>query len=383
VSLLVVSEAAGAVVFVGGPAAYLLAAVRSGARHERAVLKEHARAARAHFAAVEAAEDDPGFSPDAIEQTVAEVVALAEAQWRAGGSRVPDDRPDADLVRAWARSCQSWLGGGLEAVGKPSVDLVGVVNRDDEDEDRVVARVRVRIHCQDPRLGALGVRYVHLDERWTFGRSGSRWFLLSVNGDPLAGPVLAAPLIPTPASDTERLHQESLAELADAQKVGDDVALSDLVSAGEPPAFALLDLSVVDSRFLPALIAAELARILEAWEAAVSGSETPLEELTSVHARTALLRPCGGTRLIVRDVVLKSWGPTRLDLSRHPPAIEVTLDVEAVRYVVRDGGGSVVGNETDRRRMALVWTLELTASTRAPWRLATTNTPAEAIPGWP
>ena len=224
---------------------------------------------------------------------------------------------------------------------------------------------------------------MHLDERWTFGHSGSRWFLLSVNGDPLAGPVLTAPLIPTPSSDTERLRQESLAELADAQKVGDDVTLSDLVSADEPPAFGLLDLSVVDTRFLPALIAAELARIIEAWEAAVSGSEAPLEELTSVHARTVLLRPSAGTRLIVRDVVLKSWEPTRLDLSRQPPAIAVTLDVEAIRYVVRDGGGSVAGNETDRRRMTLAWTLELTASARAPWRLAASNSPAEAIPGWP
>jgi hypothetical protein len=207
--------------------------------------------------------------------------------------------------------------------------------------------------------------------------------LLSIGGDPLAGPLLTASLIPTPSSDTERLREESLAELASAQKVGDDVALSELVSPDEPPAFALLDLSVVDSRFGTPLIAAELAHLLEAWEGAVTGSEGPFEELASDDARAALLRPSGGTRLIVRDAVLKSWEATRLDLSRDPPAIELTLDVEAVRYVVRDNGSHVAGNRTDARGMALTWVLELTLSTRAPWRLATSNNPAEAIAGWP
>jgi hypothetical protein len=227
------------------------------------------------------------------------------------------------------------------------------------------------------------VHHAHADERWTFGRRGTAWFLLSVGGDPLGGPLLTAPLIPTTSSDTERLREESLAELASAQKVGDDVVLSDLVSSDELPAFALLDLSVVDSRFGPPLIAAELAHLLEAWQGAVIGSEAPLEELASAEARAALLRPSHGTRLVVRDAVLKSWEATRLDLSRDPPAVEVTLDVEAVRYVVRDDGSAVAGNHNDARHMALTWVLELTDSARAPWRLATSSNPAKAIPGWP
>jgi hypothetical protein len=383
VSAVLVGEVAVGVVLFGGVGACWVATLRSAARHERAILKEHAHATRAHFAAVEAAEDDPSFSPEAIERSVAEVVALADGAWRAGTFEALDGRPDAGLVRAWARSWQSRLGTGLEAVGQPSIDLLSVVNRDDEEEDRVVARVRQRIHCTHPGVGTLGVHHAHADERWTFGRSGSRWALLSVGGDPLAGPLLTAPLIPTPSSDTERLREESLAELASAQKLGRDVDLSQLVGADEPPAFALLDLSVVDSRFEPPLIAAELAHLLEAWEGAVVGSEAPFEELASAQARTALLRPGPDARLFVRDAVLKSWEATRLDLSRDPPAIEVTLDVEAVRYVVGNNGRRVAGNATDARPMALTWVLELTNSTRAPWRLATSNTPAEAIPGWP
>lgn len=376
----VAEEVAVGAVFVGGYGAYWMVAIRRAARHERGVLKEHARASRAHYAAVEAAEDNPTFSPDAIERSVTHVVTLAEDIWRGESIETLQGRPDADLISAWARSCESFLGDGLEAVGKPSVDLLSVINRNDQEEDRVVMRVRIRTYARHPRIGVHEAHHAHLDERWTFGRSGSNWVLLSVDGDPLAGPVLTAPLIPTPSSDTGRLREESLAELANAQKPGDDVVLADLVSADAPPAFALLDLSLVDGRFLPALIGAELAHLVEVWEEAVTGSEGPLEELASADARRALLRPGRSARLVVRDAALKSWEPTRLSLSRQPPAIDVRLEVEAVRFVLR--GSNVAGNESHPRQMTLTWVLELTDSARAPWRLVTSNVPAEAIPEW-
>lgn len=293
-----IEEIAAGAVLLGAATAYWLGPFRRGLHHERAVLREHAHAIRAHYAAVEAAEDNPSYSPDAIEQFVNEVVALANGLWRKGTIQSVDGRPDARLARAWAQSCQAQLGDGLKAVGKPSIDLLNVINRNDEEEDRVVVRVRLRIYCKHPSLGTLPgglfAHHTHLDERWILGRTGSRLVLLSWGGDPLAEPVLTAPLIPTPSSDTERLREESLAELANAQKVGDDVALGGLVSADETPALALLDLSNVDGRFLPALIAAELAHLLEVWEAAVTGSEAPFEELASVGSRAALLRPGPG-----------------------------------------------------------------------------------------
>jgi hypothetical protein len=380
--LSVAVEIAGGGVLFGGVGYCWFGFIRGAARHERAVLKEHARATRAHFAAVEAGEDDPLFSPDVIEQSVRLVVALADGVWRSGVFADSGDRPDEALVRAWARSWQ-WLGDGIEVDGQPSIDLLSVINRNDEEEDRVVVRVRLRIHCKHPKVGALGPHHARVDERWTFGRSGSRWIMLSASGDPLAEPVLTTPLIPNPPSDTERLREESLAELAIGQKVGDDVALNDLVNPDDPPPLALLDLSIVDSRFGPELIAAQLAHLIEAWEGAVNGSEGPLEELASDQARDALLRPGRGTRLIVRDAVLKSWEATDLDVSSHPQTIEVTLEVQAVRYVVRDTGAPLAGNQRDAHQMALTWILELIDSTLNPWRLIESSNPAEGIPGWP
>ena len=157
-----------------------------------------------HYATVEAAEDNPNFAPKAIERFVTEIVVLADALWRKGECGALDGNPDERLVRAWAYSRESRLGRGLKVVRKPSINLLRVVNRADEEEDRVVVRVYLHVHCRHPRLGFIATRYVHLDERWTLGRRGSRWVVLSIDGDPLAGPVLTAPLIPNPSFDTER-----------------------------------------------------------------------------------------------------------------------------------------------------------------------------------
>lgn len=56
-------EAAGGAALFSGVAYCWISVVGGAARRERARLKAHDRAHRAHYAAVEAAEDDPSFSP--------------------------------------------------------------------------------------------------------------------------------------------------------------------------------------------------------------------------------------------------------------------------------------------------------------------------------
>ena len=361
--------------------AYWLAGVAKEAHRERAARKERVRARHAHLAAVEAAEDDdPAFAPEAVHESIMQMVALADRVWRGRSATGLGDRPDGDLIKAWSRARMSWLGTPLRVRGNPSVDLLRIVNRPGEGEDRVVARVRVRVHCGRSRLDVFARRNVHLDERWTLGRRGGHWVLLSADGDPLAGPVLTAPLIPTPAYDTERLREESLAELAAAQRVPTTIPPDELVGADQPPALALLDLSVVDGRFLPELIAAQLAHLVEAWEDAITGSQE-LQELASTEAFTTLLRPSPGKRLVLRDARLKSWQPTHLGLSDQPPTITVRIEIEAIRYVVSDDGLHHAGNDTDPRPMVLTWLIELIGSDKAPWRLATSTNPAETVPG--
>src|SRR5580658_8892561 len=113
-------EVAAGVVVLSVAAAGWISVLRGAARHERAVLKEHAHAIRARYAAIEASEDNPSYSPEAIEHSVIEVVTLANDLWRKGTTPSVAGRPDARLVRAWAKSCELRLGTGLEAVGKPA-----------------------------------------------------------------------------------------------------------------------------------------------------------------------------------------------------------------------------------------------------------------------
>ncbi len=135
---------------VGGIAASWLAVVLKQAQHERAELKARARAGRAKGAALEAAEEDPLFSPHEIKACVDAVLALAEALWRSSDLSGFEGRSDTHLITVWARAREAWLGGALDIDGQPSVDLLQVVNRGSESEDRVTARVRVHVHCAHP-----------------------------------------------------------------------------------------------------------------------------------------------------------------------------------------------------------------------------------------
>src|SRR3954469_9097145 len=101
----------------GGIAAYWFAFIGSAAGRERASRREQARARRAYLAAVEAAEDDPSFSPEAVVRSILQVLPLAGQVWRAANATPLDNRPDRDLVRSWARARQDWLGGALRLRG--------------------------------------------------------------------------------------------------------------------------------------------------------------------------------------------------------------------------------------------------------------------------
>jgi hypothetical protein len=378
----VAAEVAGAVILIGGLGAYWFVAIRGAASHERAVHKERRRATRTHYAAIEAAEDDADFAPEVIGAAVAEIVGFATEIWNAdaSGGSPPPIRSDGEVVRTWARAWELRLGGRLWVHGDPSVDIVRLVNRHDEAEDRAILRVRMHIRCDHPRAGQ---RHAHSDERWTLGHAEGCWVLLAVTADPLADSILSTTLVVDPAADTERLSEESLAELSMATPTPAGVALSDLVAPDEDPSLALSELSVVDPRFTPDLLDAALHHLVEVWETAVAGSEKPLAERANTEVCDALLRPGANANLVVRDLVLGSWAVTRLHLDRTPPAVDVELHVTAVRYVMRFESAMRAGSNTERHEIRLEWTLELGDSIEVPWRLVATNSPAADIPGWP
>jgi len=390
-----VSELAGVVVAAAVLAALAVTWVASAvgaARRARAELVGHGRARQAELAAAEAADEDPVFAPDRIRETVAALLGIGESVWlgtRAGGL---SERRDGRLIAAWARSRAAALGRGLRLDGDPSIELLQVINRSGQSEDRVTVRVRCWVHCQQPAslpndslVASLGTPHrFKLDERWTLGRIDGTWGLLSVDGDPLAGPVLSAPLIPAGWADEQRLREQALAELAQGDAPSPSAQLREIVSATDPPSVVLGDLSLIDGRFSPALLASTLEHLIGAWEQATISSDAPLHGLATHEVIDALLRPVEGTgpaRLILRDTQLKAWEPTRLDFHTEPPRIAIAVTIRCVRFLVSaDTGEPIRGNPRDPQELKPVWTLELTESPTSTWKLVASTNIAAQIP---
>jgi hypothetical protein len=244
-------------------------------------------------------------------------------------------------------------------------------------------RVRGRVH-QHHASTPLGPHTVRFDERWTLGRHGEGWDLLEFDADPLASELLRAQVIPAEWADEERLGERSLAELAhDDDHPG--FRVSELADDGAPPYRQLLDLSVVDGRFLPLFVQSMLHHLIDAWEQATIANGEALSMRVSPEAYDQLLHPRGGNvpaRLVLRDATLRSWRPTGVEVRPDPARIVVFLRVSAVRYLINTADGShLAGSAEYQHEIRLHWTLELTESAEIPWRLIISTNPAADLPG--
>ena len=206
------------------------------------------------------------------------------------------------------------------------VEYVGLTNREDDAEDRVVVRLTAAAarRRDRPRRRASSsatrrtTSYTTLAEYWTLGRAGDRWILHSIEQDAEGAHHLDAPIVASPWSDDARLHDEAVTELAVAD-AAPDAAIGELVDvdyAGDARTQAL-DLSVVDGRFAPAVLEAAARRAVEAWAEAVDGADAALERAATPEAAHALLYPRGeSTRLVVRGPRLSALRIVALDAER-------------------------------------------------------------------
>lgn len=323
----------------------------SAALTERRIDHRHQRAIGAAW---EAAEDEPVFAPDTIEATIRQLVGQAERSW---GTVLPG----AHVVNvAW--------------------ELLRVVNREGTAEDRVVVRVRVTVaHDRRARRYPLDPtpwltsRRLTVDERWTLGVQDGGWVLIAGSRDPHASLPLTTPLIATPAADTDRLGAESLQELAQT-----DRAFRDWSRTGTSPGAELLDRSLVDGRYAPALLDAAITRIVEAWEVAASGDDHPLRAVATDAASDMLLHPRQdphNARLIVRD--LQNLHTEVLDLDDL--TAQVAVHLRAVRFLVsRNDNTHMAGDPEVTHTMQLRWTLKLRDAAPTQWELIDSTDPFTA-----
>lgn len=357
-------------------------AARAGMRRVRGERRAHKRSAQAGWAALEAALEAQIFSPDSVRRAVARVLELAQDVW---DGRDPQDAtgPDRQLIAVWAAA--HGAGTGTRMVGEPRVDLLRVVNRREEAEDRVELRVRGEIHLGH-HDGPLAPRSVHFDEHWTMQHHGDAWQLTYYDDDPFADDVLERPQITGRWDDQQRLQEHSLAELANQDRHAASRGEQSLADLTDTPYRQLLDLSVIDGRFMPELIHAIVTHLIEAWEESAVDDDRPLAAITTKAARGTLLRPGPQARshLALRDAQLLDWKVATVSATSIDTHVDVNLRLSAIRVLYdRETGAHVAGSLDIRHEISLRWRLEPTDSIDVPWRLLSTSDPSADIPNKP
>jgi hypothetical protein len=345
---------------------------RSGERRARK------RARQAEATAVEASWEIEAFAPERIRAAVGSMLQLAAEIWQ-GSARQSGESPV--VIERWAQTHR--LGEHTVLAGRPVIDLLRVVHRDPDTEDRVVARIRAVIECGEERL-LIRAPGAQVDERWTLARKGDDWELVEFDDTPLADEILHSPLIAGAWADEDRLREQSLAEVAQGDPVNREARTAALVDSPGDQMFQLLDLSLIDGRYLPALLEATLVHLIDVWEQATAGTGQPLADRASPEARDQLLHPpVDGVRMrmVLRDATLRQWEPVQVAAGEARP-LEIALTVSAVRFLVDPSTAEHVwGSPKYPQDIRLWWKLAPTHTKEIAWRLVNSSDPAADIPG--
>jgi hypothetical protein len=366
-------EIAAAAVFGGALLVTWAVSARDLGRRWRRERRARRRSRAVELLSMEAALEDDAFDPDRVREAVRSLLALPTTRRR-------EDEPGHDWAATDRRLIKRWraqhrIGAAAGLVGDPRIDLLQIVNRAGEAEDRVV--VRLRAQFRDParhRPGSVG-RLV--DDRWTLAKADGDWHLMELDNSPLADALLASPVVATDWADDDRLREQSLTELADQDPAIDE----DLITDGDGARRQLLDLAVVDAHFTPELLQVALEQLIEAWEQATNGIEDPLSLRASALACEQLLHVRSGGEpldIVLRDARLDHWRPMRVAAT----AVEVQVSVGCVRYVIDAATRRHrYGSRDQRHDIVLEWTLGRTPSGTLPWQLTHSTDPARTIAG--
>jgi predicted lipid-binding transport protein (Tim44 family) len=286
----------------------------------------------------------------------------------------------------WSRRLADFAAKGwhnvVEITGPVQIEYVGLVNRADDAEDRVVVRVSAvledYVRTRDGgRMNHVGVdgSTATIREYWTLRFQEGRWRLVSIEQDREGEHHLRSEIVADPADDGA-LADEAMVEQAMANRVtaGTKIAeLADLDFDGDALT-AARDLSLVDQRFDPGVIEVSARRAVAAWAEAVDGPDDALLELAGPEVVRTLLYPTGhdNERLVVRGPRAKRIHVGSVDAAATPPAIRIAVVLEGVRFLEdRDTVVVVAGSNRERTEFVEWWTLTLDdGSTEDPWRLA-------------
>ncbi|MGI8557252.1 MAG: TIM44-like domain-containing protein [Solirubrobacteraceae bacterium] len=346
--------------------------------------RREARVRRVELASAEAAEDDPAFEKDRVHADAGALFAEMESAWDARDRERLRHICGPELWTEWERRLDDLAARGwhnrVAVLGGPQIEYVGLVNRTDDAEDRVVVRITALL--DDYVEDSYGSKMLHtgqtsthttMCEYWTLGKSAGRWMLLSIEQRAEGEHELDEQIVASPWSDGGRLRDEALVEGAVAERAPAGFAtaeIADLDFAGSARA-AALDLALADGRFAPDVLEVAARRAVSAWADGIDGNRSALTALASPAVVRELLHPgdpSERTRLVVRGLRIERVAITQLDAAVQPPTMSLELAVSGRRYIEdRDTTSVLDGDPNRERRWALQWKLALREDDAQPW----------------
>ncbi len=371
----------GFLIFVGIIAVLFIIVGVSAWRFRR---KRKARVATVRLASAEAAEDDPAFAADKVEDAARVLFLAIQEAWDGRDKPALQSMVGDDLWQEWDLRLTDFENKGwhnrVEVNSGPEVEYVGLVNREADAEDRVVVRLEASlddyVRMQDGsvmnREGAKS-RTVAFCEYWTLGKRAEGWCVLSIEQSGEGNHHLDAEIVASPWSDS-RVADEALVETVTADKLPDgftpaDVAALEFEGTARE---AALDLSLADPRFGPDVLEAAARRAVEAWAEAVDGPDEALAAVAVPEAVAQLLHPDGSeeSRLVVRGPRVSQIRIEALDAGATPATMTIAVDLGGRRYVEdRNTAAVLSGSRDSATTFTERWTLALAGPDTAPWQV--------------
>jgi predicted lipid-binding transport protein (Tim44 family) len=357
-----------------------------GALNPFARRRRHRREQRVELAAREAAEDDGEFAPEVVHAEAERLFRNVQKAWSEDDREAIKRLAGPELAHEWRRRLADFDRRGwrneVTIDGPVEVDYVGLTHRATEQDDHVVVWISARLSdvVVDQRGGTITRKdslgqVKRMSEYWTLGKRDGHWIVVSIEQEREGRHELSEPIVATPWSDTTRLQEEALAEQAADEKPAQGFTVSDVATpefSGSARA-AALDLSLLDGRFAPDLLAAEVGRAVAAWAEAIDGDRGELGEFASPQALRDLLHPGDPgeqTRLVVRGPDVRELRILALDARRSPAEMTVELEVHGCRYIEdRDTAAVMSGNPRTPTVFREHWRLALDGDDRHPWRI--------------
>ena len=343
---------------------------------------------RVRTASAEAAEDDAYFAADELERHAVALFRAAQLAWDARDRQGLARLVGADLLVEWNRRLDDFDSKGwhnrVEVLADPTVLYVGITNREDDDEDRAVVRVRAKLrayvldsHGNKVMRSGEKDETITLLEYWTLARRDGAWMVQSIEQRAEGDHHLDEQIVASPWSDDQGLEDEALTELAVADALPEGFTTADLAEVefeGDARARAL-DLSVADARFAPDVLEAAARRAVGAWAEAVDGDDAALERVASEGAVGTLLYGGDGsreTRLVVRGPRVKRIRIAGVQVESLTATMTIEVELGGRRYVEDRDTASVLSGSKDRATTFTErWTLALDGPDDAPWRIVT------------